>query len=102
RFRSRSASPDKVRDPQAVEHLLRGGGLVAGDVIRPAEVVADGGVGLRRRVDAQALVDGAVEVEDADLLVHGLGAVLVGGAVGDAALDAAAAEYNAPGARIVV
>ena len=68
--RYRSGSADEFGDPQGVgEELLRGllGGLVAGDVVRAAEVVANAGVGLGGRVDAEALVEGAVEVEDADL-----------------------------------
>src|SRR5437660_11946068 len=68
-----STLADEVLDPVR---------LVAGDVVGAAEVVADAGVGLRRRVDAEAAVQRGVQVQDVHLLVGHLGAVLVGGPVG--------------------
>src|SRR5581483_6382638 len=70
----------------------------AGDGEGPADGVAD----LRARVDAQGAVDGREDVTDLDRVVLDRHAVLVGRAVGLAALDGTAADHDRPAAGPVV
>ena len=53
-------------------------------------------------VDAEQVQDRGVQVVDADAVDGGLVADLVGGAVMDAALDAAAGQPGGEGVRVVV
>jgi hypothetical protein len=54
-----------------------------------------------RVVEAEEVEDGGVEVMDVDGVLDDLGAEVVGLAVGDAALDAAAGEPGAEGGVVV-
>src|SRR5207248_3588214 len=89
---SRRQAGGKLRLQQA------GDRLAFGDLQRPAEVVAD----LGARIDAEALEDGGEQVADADGVLIDVHAVLTGRAVGDAALEGAAAEDDGPAPAPVI
>ena len=73
----------------------------SGDVCE-AEVAAAGAVGELGVVDTHEVEDGGVDIVDVDGLVDDLPAEVVGGAVGHAALDAAAGEPHAEAVGVVV
>ena len=78
---------------------------VVNDVARDvgeAEVASAGAEGELGVVNAHEIEDGGMDVMDVDRLVDDLPAEVVGGAVGHAALDAAAGEPHAEAVRIVV
>src|SRR5580765_238086 len=88
-----------TRGSQQLRQRLR---LVAGDGERAAEVVADAGVRLRGRVDAQTAVDRREDVADVRRHVLRSFASGVGRAVDLPTLDGPAADDDRPGSRIVV
>src|SRR5436309_155617 len=70
--------------------------------VREAEVAAAVPVGELRVIDAHQLQDCGLPVVDVHALFDGLEAEIVGGAVDDAALDAAAGEPRREAERIVI
>src|SRR6202035_4565828 len=74
---------------------------VASDV-GEAEVAAAGAEGQFGVVDAHQIEDSCVDIVDMCRFVDDLPAEVVGGAVGDAALDAAAGQPHGEAVRVVV
>src|SRR5687767_9551173 len=70
------------------------------DIVGQQEVAAVGAVGQSGVIEAKQLEHRRVQVVDVHLVVHGLLAEIVGGAVDGAALDAAPGEPDAE--RVVV
>src|SRR5438552_789196 len=70
--------------------------------VRQALVAALMEVGQFLVIEAQAVQDGGVDVVDVGLVLDGLEAELVGGAVADAALDSAAGHPHREAIRVVI
>src|SRR5260370_1983950 len=70
--------------------------------IRQPKIAALVAVYQARVIDAQAMEDGGVEVVDVDGIADDVVAVIVGLAVADAGLDAAAGEPHAEAAAVMV
>ena len=93
----------KGRAPRAVVHMdLHDQRQSDGRHVGQAEVAALEAVGEPRVVDAQAVQDRGVEVVDVDGVSDDVVAVVVGLAVGDAGLDAAAGQPHREAAAVVV